>query len=167
MTKILFVCNGNSCRSQMAEGWLNTLGHNGFVADSGGIEPQGLNPLAVTVMAEKKVDISQQRSKELSQEQLNWADLVITVCGDASETCPVLPPGTQSEHWSLMDPAQAKGSKEDILKTFRQTSTLSTLYCRIQRFCDVSHQGVVCRQWQRPCQTLQRRGEASQKCPKG
>ena len=72
-------------------------------------------------MAEKNVDISRQRSKELSQDQLDRADIVITVCGGGGETCPLLPPETRSEHWPLKDPAKAEGSQEDIMKAFRET----------------------------------------------
>jgi arsenate reductase len=118
-TNVLFVCSGNSCRSQMAEGWLRTLGGGRFAVKSAGISPQGQNPRAIAVMAESGVDISGQASKELTDLDLQWADLVITVCGEAEETCPLLPPGTRKEHWPLPDPAKASGTNEEILVVFR------------------------------------------------
>ncbi len=118
-TKVLFVCTGNSCRSQMAEGWLRALSPGCIAANSAGISPHGQNPHAIAVMAEAGVDISRQSSKELTLDHLRWADLVITVCGDAEETCPLLPPGTRKEHWPLTDPAKASGSEDEILAVFR------------------------------------------------
>lgn len=119
MINILFVCTGNSCRSQMAEGWLRSLSGNRFVADSGGIEAHGQHPRAVAVMREVGVDISNQQSTVLSDAQLQRADRVITVCGHADESCPMLPPGTLKEHWPLDDPARAEGSEEEIMAQFR------------------------------------------------
>jgi len=119
MANILFVCTGNSCRSQMAEGWLRALGGGYFGVDSAGIEPKGQNPRAIEVMAEAGVDISAQESTPLTDVHLRWADLVVTVCGHADEICPMLPPGTRKEHWPLKDPARAVGSEEEILLQFR------------------------------------------------
>ncbi len=118
-TKVLFVCSGNSCRSQMAEGWLWALSGGRIAAQSAGLNPQGQNPHAIAVMAEAGVDISGQASKELTDDHIQWADLVITLCGDAEETCPLLPPGTRKEHWPLPDPAKASGSEDEILTVFR------------------------------------------------
>jgi len=118
MTNVLFVCTGNSCRSQMAEGWLRELGGGRFGIDSAGIEVHGQNPRAIATMAEAGVDISRQHSTLLTDEQLQWADLVVTVCGHADETCPMLPPGTRKEHWPLEDPARAQGSEEQIMAAF-------------------------------------------------
>ena len=121
MTNVLFVCTGNSCRSQMAEGWLRELGQGRFGVDSAGIEVHGQNSHAIAMMAEAGVDISRQQSTLLSDTQLQWADLVVTVCGHADETCPMLPPGTRREHWPLEDPARAEGSEAEILETFRDS----------------------------------------------
>ena len=118
---VLFVCTGNSCRSQMAEGWLRALGGDRFGVDSAGIEAHGLNPRAIAVMAEAGVDISAQASTRLTEEQLRWAKLVVTVCGHADETCPLLPPGTCKEHWPLDDPAKATGREDEIMGVFRAT----------------------------------------------
>jgi arsenate reductase len=118
---ILFLCTGNSCRSQMAEGWGRTLGGKGFTFESAGIEAHGKNPHAIAVMAEAGVDISQQESTVVSPAMLEQADLVVTVCGHADELCPVLPPGVRKLHWPLADPAKATGSEEEILERFRAT----------------------------------------------
>jgi arsenate reductase len=117
--RVLFVCTGNSCRSQMAEGWLRHLGDGRVEVDSAGIEPHGQNPRAIAVMAEAGLDISGQQSTMLTEAMLDWADLVITVCGHADEHCPVLPPGTRKLHWPLEDPAGAEGTEEEILAVFR------------------------------------------------
>ena len=101
---ILFLCTGNSCRSQMAEGWVNHL-HEGVVrAVSAGIETHGLNPRAVQVMAEAGVDIVSHRSKPLEDIDLSLVDVVITVCGHADETCPVLPVEIRRMHVGFDDP---------------------------------------------------------------
>ncbi len=121
MTKVLFLCTGNSCRSQMAQGWLNALAGDRIAADSAGIEAHGQNPRAIAVMAEAGVDITGQGSSVLTDEQLHWADLVVTVCGAADETCPLLPAGTRKEHWPLPDPAKAKGSEAEVMATFRSS----------------------------------------------
>ncbi len=118
-TKVLFVCSGNACRSQMAEGWLQALSAGRIATHSAGINPQGQNPRAIAVMAEAGLDISRHSSKELTLDHLRWADLVITVCGDAEETCPLLPPGTRKEHWPLRDPSTATGSEDEIMARFR------------------------------------------------
>lgn len=116
---ILFLCTGNSCRSQMAEGWARYLAPPGFKAASAGIEAHGKNPHAVAVMAEAGVDISGQASTRLDETLLNWADYVVTVCGHADEHCPVLPPGRRKEHWPLEDPARARGTEEEVMAVFR------------------------------------------------
>ena len=119
MINVLFVCTGNSCRSQMAEGWLRELAGGRFGADSAGIEVHGQNPLALAVMAEAGVDISSQASTLLTDDQLQWADLVVTVCGQADESCPLLPPGTRKVHWPLDDPARAQGTEAEVMAVFR------------------------------------------------
>jgi arsenate reductase len=118
---ILFLCTGNSCRSQMAEGWGRKLGGPELHFDSAGIEAHGQNPRAIQVMEEAGIDISGQHSTVLSDALLAWADRVVTVCGHADEHCPMLPAGTDKEHWPLEDPAQADGSEEEILAEFRAT----------------------------------------------
>ena len=116
---ILFVCTGNSCRSQMAEGWTRALAGDGTGVESAGIEAHGKNPRAIAVMKEAGVDISNQESTRLTDDMLERADLVVTVCGHADEHCPALPPGTRKLHWPLEDPAKTTGSEEEIMQAFR------------------------------------------------
>ena len=116
---ILFVCTGNSCRSQMAEGWTRALAGDEISVASAGIEAHGKNPRAIAVMKEAGVDISNQESTRLTDDMLERADLVVTVCGHADEHCPALPPGTRKLHWPLEDPAKTTGSEEKIMQAFR------------------------------------------------
>ncbi|MDH5469622.1 MAG: arsenate reductase (thioredoxin) [Gammaproteobacteria bacterium] len=116
---ILFLCTGNSCRSQMAEGWARALANENITVQSAGIEAHGKNPRAIAVMAEAGIDISAQESTRVDDAMLQAADRVITVCGHADEHCPALPPATAKEHWPLEDPARASGSEEEIMHVFR------------------------------------------------
>lgn len=117
--KILFLCTGNSCRSQMAEGWARHLGGDRIEASSAGIESHGKNPRAIEVMGEAGIDISSQESTRLTDQMLATTDYIVTVCGHADEHCPVLPGGVRKEHWPLSDPAKATGSAEEIMAIFR------------------------------------------------
>ncbi len=125
--KILFLCNGNSCRSQMAEGWTKKL--NGDIVDvySAGVETHGLNPHAVEVMAEAGVNISNHRSKLVDEFKDIDLDAVITVCGHAHETCPYFPPRCKVIHVGFDDPprlaeeiAKQNGSNERQLDCYRK-----------------------------------------------
>ncbi len=118
-TGILFLCTGNACRSQMAEGWARALGGKDLVVRSAGIEAHGKNPRAIAVMAEVGIDISGQESTRLTPDILEDVDLVVTVCGHADEHCPVLPAGIRKLHWPLADPARARGSDEAVMDVFR------------------------------------------------
>jgi arsenate reductase len=117
--RLLFVCTGNSCRSQMAEGFARHLAGNRLEVKSAGIEAHGKNTRAIAVMSEAGIDISGRDSTVLTNEMLEWADLVVTVCGHADEHCPALPPDTQKIHWPLEDPARAEGRVEDVMSVFR------------------------------------------------
>jgi arsenate reductase len=118
--KILFLCTGNSCRSQMAEGFARHLGGERVEAFSAGTEPADqVHPLAIRVMAEKGIDLSTHRPKKVEEFLSRPLDAVITVCGDAQERCPVFPGPVQREHWPLPDPAKATGSEEEVLEVFR------------------------------------------------
>ena len=119
--RILFLCTGNSCRSQMAEGWANHLGSEWLEARSAGIEAHGKNPRAIRVMAEAGVDISTQESTRVTDDMIRRADVVVTVCGHADEHCPVLPPDVKKLHWPLSDPAKATGTEDEITTVFRAT----------------------------------------------
>lgn len=103
----------------MAEGWAKYFGEQAFEIQSAGIEAHGKNPRAIAVMQEAGVDISGQQSTKVSDEMLEQADLVVTVCGHADEHCPLLPPATSKEHWPLQDPAKAQGTEEEIMQQFR------------------------------------------------
>lgn len=118
---ILFLCTGNSCRSQIAEGWARHIGGDAVVVQSAGIEAHGKNPRAIEVMQEIGIDISGQESTIVNDGMLQDADVVVTVCGHADEQCPVLPPGITKLHWPLTDPAKATGTEEQIMAEFRAT----------------------------------------------
>lgn len=120
MKSVYFLCTGNSCRSQMAEGFANHLLGPDWQVASAGIETHGLNPLAVQVMAEVGIDISNQQSKLIDADYLKHCDLVVTLCGDARDHCPVTPPTVQKQHWPLNDPAQATGTEAERLAVFRE-----------------------------------------------
>ena len=115
MLKVLFLCTGNSCRSQMAEGWARHLKGDQVDAYSAGIETHGLNPDAVRVMAEAGVDISGQRSKRVDELREVAFDYVVTVCGHANESCPVFSGKTKTIHVGFDDPPQlaANAKTED------------------------------------------------------
>ena len=117
--KILFVCTGNSARSQMAEG----LARHFRIWDevrSAGTAPKGINPHAIMAMDEIGIDISAQQSKPLTPELISWADVVITLCGDARDSCPVLPSGKKHVHWGFDDPAAVEGEAEVVRAAFRR-----------------------------------------------
>ncbi len=121
--KILFLCTGNSCRSQMAEGWARKLKGDVLEPYSAGIETHGLNPRAVQVMGEAGVDISGHRSKHVQQLADVPLDVVVTVCGHAHETCPVLPGAPRVVHVGFDDPprlAQSARSEEEALGHYRR-----------------------------------------------
>ncbi len=119
--KLLFLCTGNSCRSQMAEGFARYWGGPQVEAFSAGTEPaQQVHPRALQVMAEKGIDLSSHSPKRVDEFLALPLDAVITVCGDAEERCPSFPGSVHREHWPIPDPARATGSEEEILAFFRQ-----------------------------------------------
>lgn len=118
--KIMFLCTGNSARSQMAEGWARHLGGTEVEVHSAGVEPKGINPWAIQVMREVGIDIGGQTSKGIEPELLRSMDVVVTLCGDARDRCPVTPAATRRLHWPLADPAAAEGAEEEILGAFRR-----------------------------------------------
>ena len=117
--KVLFLCTGNSARSQMAEGYLRHVAGDLFEPLSAGIDPQDVNPLAVEAMQEIGIDISSQRSTDVSSFLGHAIPYVITVCDRAKEHCPVFPRTYKVLHWSLEDPAAADGSHDEKLMFFR------------------------------------------------
>jgi len=120
MKKILVLCTGNSCRSQMAEGYIRKYGGEQVVVHSAGLEPHGLNPRAVRVMREVGIDISGHSSDHLNEYLDETFDYVITVCDNAARNCPVFPGDGARQHWPFEDPAGASGTEEEILGVFRR-----------------------------------------------
>src|SRR6266496_5883600 len=118
-SKVLFLCTGNSCRSQMAEGFLRALAGKSFEAHSAGTRPSVVNPLAIEAMREVGVDISKQRSKNVADYVGTHFQFVITVCDNAKEQCPIFPGPSIREHWPFHDPADAQGSREEKSAVFR------------------------------------------------
>lgn len=121
--KILFLCTGNSCRSQMAEGWTKKLKGEFIEAHSAGIETHGLNDRAVEVMREAGVDIAGQRTQHIDEFDLKEFDYIITVCDHAHESCPLVPPGCKVDHQGFDDPprlAAKLNDKQAILDCYRR-----------------------------------------------
>ena len=121
--KVLFLCTGNSCRSQMAEGWARALKGNVIDAYSAGVEPHGINARATQVMAEAGVDISAHRSKHVDDLKHVVFDYVVTVCDHAHETCPMFPNKTRVVHVGFDDPprlAQGATTEEEALAHYRR-----------------------------------------------
>ncbi len=123
-TRLLFLCTGNSCRSQMAEGLLRHLASDRYESLSAGAQPSGfVHPLAVEVMREIDIDISAQHSKPMSDflpPASDAPDCVISVCAAAAEHCPAFPGEVQRLHWPFDDPADAQGSAEEQRAVFRR-----------------------------------------------
>ncbi len=116
----MFLCTGNACRSQMAEGWAREMAGDLISIKSAGIENHGKNKRAIAAMAEVGIDISQQESIRVNGEMLEWTDLLVTLCDNAEEQCPVISPHTIKLHLPLTDPAKIKGSEEEIVAEFRE-----------------------------------------------
>lgn len=128
---ICFLCTGNSCRSQMAEGFAKKYLPDWDV-QSAGIEVHGLNPNAVKAMAEVGVDISSQTSDIIDEAILNNATLIVTLCGDAADKCPMTPPPIRREHWGFDDPAKATGTHEEKWLVFQ--TVRNAIEARIKAF---------------------------------
>ncbi|CDM66027.1 arsenate reductase ArsC [Pyrinomonas methylaliphatogenes] len=119
--RVLFLCTGNSARSQMAEGWLRALGGDAYEVASAGTHPSSVHPLAIEVMRERGIDLSAHRSKSVEDFADAEFDLVITVCDVARDSCPLFP-GKRGLHWNLTDPAAVEGDESTRLEIFRQVS---------------------------------------------
>lgn len=118
--RVLFLCTGNSVRSQMAEGLLRSLGRSDFEAYSAGTDPQALHPLAVQVMRESGIDIASQQSKSLDRFRGQTFDYIITVCDRVRDHCPTFPGDNQRVHWGFADPAAVTGSDAERSAAFRR-----------------------------------------------
>jgi arsenate reductase len=121
MKNILVLCTGNSCRSQIAEGYLKHYAGNKANIYSAGIETHGVNPRAIKVMAEDHIDISKHTSNNVNE-------YVITVCDNANEACPYFPGNVERFHFNFPDPAKAKGTEEEIMEEFRRVREMIKLY---------------------------------------
>ncbi len=130
--RVLFLCTANSCRSQMAEGWLRHLGGDHFEAASAGARATRVNPHAIRVMKEAGIDISAQRSKDASEFRGQTFTYVVRVCDRANEICPIFPGAFKYLDWSLDDPALAGGTDDERLTVFRRVR--DEIRQRIQEF---------------------------------
>ncbi|RDY72472.1 arsenate reductase (thioredoxin) [Halobacillus trueperi] len=131
---IYFLCTGNSCRSQMAEGFGKKYLSDKFEVKSAGIEAHGLNPNAVKAMNEVDVDITDQTSDIIDPDILNNAEYAITLCGDANDKCPMTPPHVTRFHWGFDDPAKAEGTEEEKWAFFQRVR--DEIEARIQTFAE-------------------------------
>ena len=132
MLKIMFLCTGNSCRSQMAEGLARELGKGLIEPSSAGLMPAGVNTRAIAVMQEIGIDISGQKSKVIDEDLLRRMDIVIALCDNAAEACPWTPPEIKRFHWPTKDPVGTVGSEEKIMGEFRRAR--DEIKVRIEQF---------------------------------
>lgn len=119
MLKVMFLCTGNSCRSQMAEGFAKRYGEGLLEVHSAGLLATRVHPVAVAVMKEVGIDISNQNSQEIDEGLLNQMDVIITLCGHAEASCPATPPHIKRLHWPIDDPVGTIGIEEEIMNAFR------------------------------------------------
>lgn len=120
MKRVVFLCTGNSCRSQMAEGFARQFGRGMIEPFSAGLMQAGVHPRAIAVMKEVGIDISKQESKGIHESTLREMDFVITLCGNAEEYCPWTPPDIKKLHWPIRDPVGTVGTEEHIMDDFRR-----------------------------------------------
>lgn len=129
MKKILVLCTGNSCRSQLAEGFLRHFSGDMAEIYSAGIETHGVNPKAIATMAEIGIDISNHTSNNVNEYTAIDFDYVITVCDNANENCPYFPSKAQKFHFNFPDPAKATGTEEEIQGEFNRVREMIKVYC--------------------------------------
>ncbi len=129
MNKVLVLCTGNSCRSQMAEGYLRHFSDASTKIYSAGVETHGVNPRAIKTMADDGLDISEHTSNHIDEYDSDSFDYIITVCDHARERCPVFPSNAKTFHENFPDPAKAAGSESEIMDSFRHTRDLIKVYC--------------------------------------
>ncbi len=130
MKNILVLCTGNSCRSQMAEGYLRYFSDGMAVVFSAGIETHGVNPRAISVMLADGIDISHHTSNNVNEYLAVKFDFIITVCDHANEVCPVFPSSAKKFHFNFPDPAKVTGVEEEIILEFRRVRELIKVYCK-------------------------------------
>ncbi len=129
MKKILVLCTGNSCRSQIADGYLKYLAADKAQIYSAGVETHGVNPKAIETMKEDGIDISQNTSNNVDEYNDIDFDFIITVCDNAKERCPFIPSKAKKFHYNFPDPAKAKGTEEEINQEFRNVRGMIKDYC--------------------------------------
>lgn len=129
MKKVLVLCTGNSCRSQIAEGYLKHFAKEKAQVYSAGVETHGVNPRAVKTMLEDGIDIANHTSNNVSEYQNIDFDFVITVCDNAKERCPFFPTKAQKFHYNFPDPAKASGTEDEIMNEFSKVRSLIKKYC--------------------------------------
>ena len=129
MKKVLVLCTGNSCRSQIAEGYLRFFAKEKAKIYSAGVETHGVNPKAISIMKKDGIDISQHTSNNIDEYFDIDFDFVITVCDNAKERCPFFPTKAKKFHYNFPDPAKAQGTEEEILEEFRVVRQLIKDYC--------------------------------------
>ncbi len=130
MKKILVLCTGNSCRSQMAEGYLRKYAGDKAEVYSAGIETHGVNPRAIQIMKEDGIDISKHTSNNINEYRDINFDFVITVCDHAKEQCPFFPSNAKKFHYNFPDPAKASGTEEEIMNHFREVREMIKEYSK-------------------------------------
>lgn len=128
--KVLVLCTGNSCRSQIAHGYLQRFGGDKVEVYSAGVETHGVNPKAITIMLEDGIDISAHTSNNVLEYQGVDFDFVITVCDHAKERCPYFPGNAMKFHYHFPDPAKATGTPEEVKKEFERVRNLIKNYCQ-------------------------------------
>ncbi|RVU00451.1 arsenate reductase ArsC [Mucilaginibacter limnophilus] len=128
MKNILVLCTGNSCRSQMAEGYLRLYADGQANIYSAGVETHGVNPRAIKVMAEDEVDISAHTSNNIDEYVNIPFDYIITVCDNAKERCPYFPSSAERTHYNFPDPAKATGCEEEIMDEFRKVREMIKIF---------------------------------------
>ena len=129
-TSILVLCTGNSCRSQIAHGYLAHFGGEAVHVYSAGVETHGVNPKAIQVMTEDGLDISSHTSNNVNEYTDVEFDWVITVCDNAKERCPWFPSHAQKVHYNFPDPAKATGTEEEVMDEFRRVRDMIKDFCR-------------------------------------
>ncbi|MDG1147090.1 MAG: arsenate reductase ArsC [Crocinitomicaceae bacterium] len=127
---ILILCTGNSCRSQMADGYLKEFAPKGATIFSAGIETHGVNPRAIEIMKEDGIDISLNTSNHIDEYADVVFDYIITVCDNAQERCPYFPSNAFKFHYNFPDPAKATGTEAEIKSSFKSTRDLIKVYCK-------------------------------------
>ena len=130
MKRILVLCTGNSCRSQMAEGYLKKFSDNQIEVYSAGIETHGVNARAIEIMKEDGIDISHNTSNNINEYRSIDFDFVITVCDNAKENCPVFPSRAKKFHYNFPDPAKATGTEDEIMQQFRSVRNMIKEYSK-------------------------------------